>query len=265
MPRTADAGYAPRHAAAPAPGAPPDVAPPDAASPVGTALLVTRVAVTALLMAAATTLLSLFTWTLLPFAVGWSPSVVLTGSMLPSVRPGDIVVTAPIDTARLQLGHVIRFVDPARPSRYLLHRISRTQDNGTFITRGDANGNDDSTPVPTGNVTGVARLRVPLVGLPVVWLREGEYVALGLAAVGVLGTMHLVVGFRNGVLRADDDPADDQADDQAADDGAADDGAADDGAHDDTDDTAAEGAPPRPRGRHRAPVAEPEPIGATGT
>jgi hypothetical protein len=119
----------------------------------------------------------------------------------------------------------------------------------------------------------------------VVWLREGEYVALGLAAVGVLGTMHLVVGFRNGVLRADDDPADDQADDQAADDEAADDeaaddeaaddeaaddeaaddGAADDGAHDDTDDTAAEGAPPRPRGRHRAPVAEPEPIGATGT
>jgi signal peptidase len=136
-------------------------------------------------------LTGLLVWTMLPLVLGWQPSVVLTGSMMPRIRPGDIVVTKPVDPAQLRVKQVVRFADPAVPGRHLMHRISYIRGNGTIITRGDANGAADSTPVPVAQVDGVALLRIPYVGLPVVWLRERQYGHLGL---GALLTLLLAYG-----------------------------------------------------------------------
>ncbi len=182
--RRSENGYTPRHAAAPL-------------SAAAAALFTARLVITGLAMAVCTTMLSLFTWTVLPYLAGWSPSVVLTGSMLPAIAPGDIVVTGKLDPAALKAGHVIRFVDPSRPERSLLHRIVRINDDGTFVTRGDANGSEDSTAVPAANITGMARLRVPLVGLPVVWLRQGEYLPLGLTGAGAIAVLQVLSGLRD--------------------------------------------------------------------
>jgi signal peptidase I len=169
-----------------------------------------KVLLSAVVMAATTTLFSLFIWTVLPFAVGWSPSVIVTGSMEPSIAPGDIVVTAPIKPADLRLGYVIRFEDPSKAHPYLMHRITKNNDDGTLTTKGDANQSEDSTPVPRENVTGVARLRVPVIGLPAVWLRNGQYLQLGIALIAVAFAAQVLTGLRSLVASvpagADDDP-----------------------------------------------------------
>jgi signal peptidase len=174
-----------------------------------------KVLLSAVVMSATTTMFSLFSWTILPFAVGWSPSVVVTGSMEPSIEPGDIVVTAPIDPSLLKAGHVIRFKDPSHTHPYLLHRIYEISDDGTFVTKGDANQSKDSTPVPLDNVTGVARLRVPVIGLPAVWLRNGQYLQLGLTLLAVAIAARVLTGLRALVTSGQDlsvsggkDPAD---------------------------------------------------------
>ncbi len=160
------------------------------------AVFTAKVLLSAVVMAATTTMFSLFVWTVLPFTIGWSPSVVVTGSMEPSIAPGDIVVTAPIEPAALRLGYVIRFRDPSDAHPYLLHRIVKVNADGTLVTKGDANQSEDSTPVPTANVTGVARLRVPLIGLPAVWLRNGQFLQLGLVMVAVAFSARVLTGLR---------------------------------------------------------------------
>jgi signal peptidase len=66
--------------------------------------------------------------------------------------------------------------------------VARNPD-GTFTTRGDANRVADSTHVPAANLVGLARLRLPAVGLPVLWLRDRRYGPLVLLAVVVLAAV----------------------------------------------------------------------------
>jgi signal peptidase len=111
---------------------------------------------------------------------GWSSSVVISGSMSPAVEAGDVVVTSPVAGAAMVPGRVIRFHDPRRPGRYVLHRIAGSTGDGRLVTKGDANRIADVTPVPKGTVTGVWRLRVPYLGLPVLWWIRGEHLYLAL-------------------------------------------------------------------------------------
>ena len=144
----------------------------------GTVVRRSATAVSLLGMALSAAVFGLVVWTLLPATFGWSPTVVLTGSMRPAINPGDVVVVAPVPDKGLTPGYVIRFRDPAEPDRYLVHRVLRLNPDGTIVTKGDANQSEDSTPVALDEVSGMARLRVPYVGLPAIWLREHRYVTL---------------------------------------------------------------------------------------
>jgi signal peptidase len=121
-------------------------------------------------------------WALLPAVLGWHPSVVMSGSMEPVIKPGDIVVAKPVDTAKITLGQVLLVDDPDHPDKRRLHRLIAIDDNGMFHLQGDANAEPDSTPVDPATVHGVGVLRIPLVGLPIVWVGQHRYGALGLAA-----------------------------------------------------------------------------------
>ncbi|MEV4637395.1 signal peptidase I [Actinoplanes sp. NPDC049548] len=118
---------------------------------------------------------SLVLSSLAPLAVGWKPSVVLTGSMQPTIAPGDVVIAEPVGPAALGPGRVIRFEDPTRPGHYLVHRIVDINPDGTYVTKGDANSVNDPRPVPAAAITGALRLRVPWVGLPRTWAANGDY------------------------------------------------------------------------------------------
>jgi signal peptidase I len=123
------------------------------------------------------TMAGLVLWSVLPTVLGGRPTLVLTGSMAPAVRAGDIVVVEPV--RRPRPGAIVLVADPAVPGRRLLHRLVRIRPDGALVTKGDANPVADSTPVPPGNVLGVVRLRIPAIGLPAVWVHDGDFRRIG--------------------------------------------------------------------------------------
>jgi signal peptidase len=142
------------------------------------------------MLVAALLIPSMLVWTIVPTFFGWRSEVVLTGSMVPKIRPGDVVVAQPRSADQVRPGHVVLVVNPARPDTLLLHRIVRRDPDGSLVTRGDANPSPDSTPVMAAQVRGLGRLKVPYIGLPVIWARDGRVpppAVLAMVAAAVVG------------------------------------------------------------------------------
>lgn len=125
-------------------------------------------------------------------AAGLEPVAISSGSMLPRINVGDVVLIGPAPDD-LGPGAVITFEDPARPQRLVTHRVADVKPDGALVTKGDANRVHDSTPVPPGAVEGVGQLLVPLVGLPVMWAQQGAWLELSIwlavTAAAVFGAM----------------------------------------------------------------------------
>jgi signal peptidase I len=130
--------------------------------------------------------LSLAMIAVLPALLGWHGTVVQSGSMEPHISAGDVVLAARFEaTHPVPVGGVVYFTSPAsaEPSgveKTRLHRIVAENPDGTFVTAGDANAEVDSTPLNRGQITGHARLLVPAIGLPGLWLGTGNLPALAL-------------------------------------------------------------------------------------
>lgn len=179
----------------------------DAGSDRGRASDWARIAVASLsrtLLVAAVLLLG---WAAAPSAFGWTSTTVVTGSMEPRIHPGDVVVARPLAREQLAVGQVLLVDDPDHEGRLRLHRYVSTTANGALVLRGDANPADDSSPVAAEAVHGAGFLRVPYVGLPGMWLREGRMLELALL---VAATLALLAGTRlDRGLTARPDGADD--------------------------------------------------------
>ncbi|CAM5325754.1 hypothetical protein SSPIM334S_08209 [Streptomyces spiroverticillatus] len=121
-------------------------------------------------------------WSLAPVCLGWHTGAVVSGSMEPAIRRGDVVVSAPLAPELVAPGAVLAFTGPQGAT--VVHRVVGRPSPGTFTTKGDANPTADSAPVAASDVIGLGRLRVPLVGHPVAWAATGQWVPL--AASGVL-------------------------------------------------------------------------------
>ncbi len=116
-------------------------------------------------LTALVTLLSLGASSLLPLAAGWIPAVVVSGSMTPAVRPGDLVFYQRARSADVRPGRILLADQPGHEGELLSHRVVSVDPDGTITTKGDANATADSDPVAPGAVRGQARLIVPYVGL----------------------------------------------------------------------------------------------------
>ncbi len=129
-------------------------------------------------------------WVLLATVfAGWDPVVVTSGSMEPSIRVGDVLLVSDPPSGLVAQHGVITF--ERDDGEFVAHRVAEVfKDTGEYRTKGDANDVADLDFVPAGNVTGVGRLVVPVVGVPVLWASEGNlapliaWVLLTLAAAG---------------------------------------------------------------------------------
>jgi signal peptidase I len=137
------------------------------------------------------TLAGLCVWVLLGMSASWEPVTVTTGSMGSSLRPGDVLM---VDEPRLELlapGAVILFEAPS--GELVTHRIEAVDDDGTLVTRGDANRSPDAGRVDPEDVRGVGRMIVPLIARPLVWMGDGDLAALAAFAVLTIGALILAV------------------------------------------------------------------------
>jgi signal peptidase len=119
--------------------------------------------------------LGLSLWATVPRALGWEPTLIDGGSMTPALRRGDVILLRDAGADSIAVGSVITFSDPADPDRLVTHRVVGIEPDGRLVTRGDANAVSDSTLVALDAVRGRAVLRIPAVGLPIVWVRNGDW------------------------------------------------------------------------------------------
>ena len=137
----------------------------------------------------------------LPVLVGWQSSVVMSGSMEPTLSPGDVAVVRPVDPAALAPGAVLLVDDPDLPGRLRLHRLVEVEAGGLQL-KGDANPTADGSLVDPAAVHGVVTLALPLVGEPAVWIAERRMWPLA----GTVAALAALVGLALLHRRPDDDP-----------------------------------------------------------
>ena len=101
----------------------------------------------------------------IPRLAGYEGYVVVSGSMEPTIPTGSIIYSKQIDPALLETGDIIVFIDEARGTTPITHRVV-TNDNSTktITTKGDANAREDISPVAYDNVIGKVAAHIPKIG-----------------------------------------------------------------------------------------------------
>jgi len=113
-------------------------------------------------------------------AAGYEKYIVRTGSMVPTIRPGDLVIDKPA-SAGYAVGDVITFRH-GESSDLVTHRIFEITAAG-IKTKGDANPAADAWTIPLHFVQGVVVLTVP----------KGGYIVAFLSQPAGIGAIALVI------------------------------------------------------------------------
>ncbi|MEM3073744.1 MAG: signal peptidase I [Nitrososphaerales archaeon] len=117
-----------------------------------------------------TIILVIVFWASLTFALGTSnPAyVVSSGSMIPALNVGDIIIVKDKDTFQsLKVGDIIVFHSPSGDGRVIVHRIysmASDQYGVAIYTKGDNNYAPDSWVVRESHYIGKVILTLPYIG-----------------------------------------------------------------------------------------------------
>jgi signal peptidase len=130
----------------------------------------------------------------LPGVLGYQSLTVISGSMVPTLGVGSIVIDEVIAPADARPGDIVTFKDPLRP-RQLTHRLQKVRVSGdTFYmtTLGDANDVPEHWSVPRTGHIGRVVAHLPKLGYARQWLGS-RYARLGaMGVVLLLGALMLV-------------------------------------------------------------------------
>lgn len=81
---------------------------------------------------------------------------VVTGSMEPTIATGEYIIVAKTDPSSLQVNDIIAFYSDSDETKDLLitHRIVEIKEDGSFVTKGDANNIEDEVTAKPDRVLG---------------------------------------------------------------------------------------------------------------
>ena len=136
-----------------------------------------------------TTILSLFVCLfLITRLLNVEPFIVLSGSMEPTIPIGSVVLAGKGDTD-IHAGDIIAF---HKGDISVTHRVSGIDEDGNFITKGDANETKDSAPVAREQVIGKCLYTIPFLGYVASYLRTpaGIAVFIGMIAIYLVITVY---------------------------------------------------------------------------
>ncbi len=124
-------------------------------------------------------------------AVAWSQGyrvyIIHTGSMLPDLRPGSVVVDRPLSGA-VRVGEIISYRFRAGPDGVLTHRVYSDR-AGVIVTKGDANSTPDPWTTRRGAVVGTPDAVVPRLGYLLEYLKQPAGVASVVTLVATVGLL----------------------------------------------------------------------------
>ncbi len=98
--------------------------------------------------------------------------VIATPSMTGELNQGDAIIYEEYDDRRIEVGQILVF---EKNDSTIVHRVVEIENiNGQtrYITKGDANENNDMGYITKSNITGIVEAKLPIVGQPTLWLRD---------------------------------------------------------------------------------------------
>src|SRR5262249_5139981 len=98
---------------------------------------------------------------------GYSSLAVLSGSMTPTLRVGDVVVEHHVHPLSIRIGDIVTFRVPEHQERLYTHRVvemSAEGDGVSFVTRGDANTGVERWTIPAAGTLVRVEYRIPYLG-----------------------------------------------------------------------------------------------------
>jgi len=117
--------------------------------------------------------------------IGYTPYVVLSGSMEPAYPTGSLIYVRKTAPEAVQVGDPITFVMPGGMTA--THRVVEIDAvNKTFTTKGDANDTADGSPVPFENLIGKPALCLPYLGYVSAFLSRPPGMYLGWTSLAVV-------------------------------------------------------------------------------
>lgn len=116
---------------------------------------------------------------------------ILTQSMYPTIKAGDIVMTYKEDNDKYNVGDVVTFISDKNGGMTVTHRIQEVFNvNNTYSykTKGDNNNTADSEVIPGDNVLGKVLFKVPKAGYIQQFMvtKTGWIVAVILPCLGIV-------------------------------------------------------------------------------
>lgn len=100
-----------------------------------------------------------------PTIFGISPLTVLTNSMNPFIKAGDLIFIRKVSPSEVKVNDVITFKETE--TKFITHRVIEIkQDQGTvgFVTKGDNNNVKDSNIVTSNHLVGSLAFKIPKAG-----------------------------------------------------------------------------------------------------
>ena len=110
-----------------------------------------------------------------PGVAGYKPMLVLTDSMSPTIKSGDLIIIKEINPNELKIGDIITFFDPAGNNQTTVtHTIKNIyKEDGVlmFETQGDNNNKPDRLLVNADAVIGIYTFRIPVVANIIIFMQ----------------------------------------------------------------------------------------------
>jgi len=119
--------------------------------------------------------------------IGFDTYVVLSGSMEPAHKTGSLIYARDTDPQTLEIGDVITF-QLTGSETIVTHRVIDITEGTAgkeFTTKGDANAEADSQPVPASSVIGKVAFSIPYMGYVANYIQNppGLYFAAGVGVI----------------------------------------------------------------------------------
>ena len=128
-----------------------------------------------------------------PSIFGYKPFIVLSGSMETEINTGDLAIVKNIDANNLKENDIIAFRD--NENHVVTHRIVKIiyQNNEKkYITKGDNNNTNDSTPIDADKVEGIYVSKINGLGNVLMLMQKPLTLIIVICTILIIGIMWIM-------------------------------------------------------------------------